>query len=123
MPIRCLVIEDDFFTRDVLSLTLRRAHLDVDVAASGEEALVYLKKTQPDVVIVDLHMPNISGYDIINFLRNDDNLKQIIILIITANPSAMASPEAKLANAFLPKPIDINHMITTIENLVSVGQS
>lgn len=86
MPIRCLVIEDDFFTRDVLSLTLRRAHLDVDVAASGEEALVYLKKTQPDVVIVDLHMPNISGYDIINFLRNDDNLKQIIILIITANP-------------------------------------
>lgn len=123
MPIRCLVIEDDFFTRDVLSLTLRRAHMDVDVAASGQEALTYLKDKQPDVVIVDLHMPNISGYDIINTMRNDDNLKQIIIMIITANPSAMKTPEAKMADAFLPKPIDINKMIALIENLVSVRQS
>ena len=123
MPIRCLIIEDDFFTRDVLSLTLRRAHMDVDVAASGQEALNYLKNTKPDVAIVDLHMPNISGYDIINTIRNDENLKQIIIMIITANPSAMTSPEAKIADAFLPKPIDINKMISLIENLVSVRQS
>ena len=115
MSIRCLVIEDDFFTRDVLSLTLRRAHMDVDVAASGEEALVYLKKTHPDVVIVDLHMPNVNGYDIINFMRNDENLKQITIIIITANPSALATPEAKMADAFLTKPIDINKMIMTIK--------
>jgi len=123
MPIRCLVIEDDFFTRDVLSLTLRRAHMDVDVASSGQEALTYLKDKQPDVAIVDLHMPNISGYDIINMMRNDDKLKDIIIMIITANPSAMKSPEAQKADAFLPKPIDINKMIALIENLVSVRQS
>jgi CheY-like chemotaxis protein len=123
MSIRCLIIEDDFFTRDVLSLTLRRAHMEVDVAASGEEALTYLKKIQPDVVIVDLHMPNVSGYDIINFMRNDKDLKKIIIMIITANPSAATTPEAGMANAFLSKPIDINQMVTTINHLVSVEQS
>ena len=99
MSIRCLVIEDDFFTRDVLSLTLRRANMEVDVAASGQEALAYFKKMQPDVAIVDLHMPNVSGYDIINTMRNDEELKQIL------------------------KPIDIKRMIALIENLVSVGQS
>lgn len=123
MSIRCLVIEDDFFTRDVLSLTLRRANMEVDVAASGQEALTYLKKSQPDVVIVDLHMPNVSGYDIINTMRNDDELKQILIIIITANPSAIGTPEAQMADAFLPKPIDIKRMIAIIENLVGVGQS
>jgi len=123
MSIRCLVIEDDFFTRDVLSLTLRRANMEVDVAASGQEALAYFKQTQPDVAIVDLHMPNVSGYDIINTMRNDDTLKQILIIVITANPSAIGTPEAQMADAFLQKPIDIKRMIALIENLVSVGQS
>jgi CheY-like chemotaxis protein len=123
MSIRCLIIEDDFFTRDVLSLTLRRAHMDVDVVASGEEALTYLSKTHPDIAIVDLHMPHVSGYDIINTIRNNEDLKHILIMIITANPSAIKSPEAQLADAFLTKPIDIGRMITTIENLVSVRQS
>lgn len=122
MPIRCLIIEDDFFTRDLLSLTLRRAHMNVDMVASGEEALVYLKKTQLDVAIVDLHMPNVSGYDIINFIRNNEDLKHIAIMIITANPSAVTTPEAQMADVFLTKPIDINNMIMTIENLVSVEQ-
>lgn len=123
MSIRCVVIEDDFFTRDVLSLTLRRANMEVDVAASGQEALAYFKNSQPDVAIVDLHMPNVSGYDIINTIRNDDSLKQILIIVITANPSAIATPEAQKADAFLQKPIDIKRMIALIENLTSVGQS
>ncbi len=123
MSIRCLVIEDDFFTRDVLSLTLRRANMEVDVAASGQEALTYFKKTQPDVAIVDLHMPNVSGYDIINAIRNDESLKEILIIVITANPSAISTPEAQKADAFLQKPIDIKRMIALIEKLTGVGQS
>jgi CheY-like chemotaxis protein len=123
MSIHCLVVEDDFFTRDVLSLTLRRAHMDVDVASSGEEALEYLKKTQPDVAIVDLHMPKVNGYDLINIMRNDEKLKHIRIIIITANPSAKSTPEARMSDAFLLKPIDINRMVSIIEHLMGVEQS
>ena len=115
MAIRCLVVEDEFFTRDVLSLTLRRANIEVDVVDSGEAALAYLKNNHPDVVLVDLHMPNISGYDVINAIRSNRALQNVVIIIVTANPSAINSPEAHKADAFLSKPLDIKNVVDVIE--------
>lgn len=123
MSIHCLLVEDDAFTRDVFSLTLRRAKMTVGLAPSGEEALAYLQKYTPDVVIIDLHLPNISGYDIINLLRQDEKLQDICIIIVTANPAAIRSPEASLADAFLSKPVNIQELVNTIERLVGVGHS
>ena len=123
MSIHCLLIEDDAFTRDVFSLTLRRAKMYVELAPSGEEAIAYLQKNIPDVIIVDLHLPNISGYDIINMIRSDVDLQHIHIIIVTANPSAIRTPEARLADAFLTKPVNIQDLVNTIEHLVSVGHS
>jgi len=125
MPIRWLVLEDEFFTRDVLSLTLRRANIDieVDLVDSGEAALTYLKNNIPDVAILDLHMPRINGYDVINAIRADDALKNIFIIVLTANPSAINSPEARKADAFLTKPIDIKQIIELIRQQVRIRQA
>lgn len=123
MSVHCLLIEDDVFTRDVFALTLRRAKMEVAIAPNGEEALAYLETHQPDVLIIDLHLPNVSGYDLIKMIRNDERLQQIYIVVITANPAAIRSPEARLADAFLTKPINMNEMIEVIEKLVSVGHA
>ena len=123
MSIRCLLVEDDVFTRDVLSLTLRRAQMEIDVVAGGKEALNYLNETKPDVAILDLHMPEVNGYDVINTIRQSNTLQDLIIIVITANPSAERTPEAQMADAFLPKPLDIKRLIDIIENLVHVGKS
>lgn len=123
MVIHCLLVEDEFFTRDVISLTLRRAQISVDVVDNGKEALQYLKSNQPDALIVDLHMPGINGYDLINMVRDDDILKNIVIIVITANPSAISTPEAQMADAFFSKPLDIKRMVETIRRLASVEQS
>ena len=123
MSIRCLLVEDEYFTRDVLSLTLRRANFEVEVAENGQSALDYLKTHIPDIVLVDLHMPIISGYEVINSIRSDDRLQNTMIVIITANPSAIRSPEAQIADVFMTKPLDVKSLISTIEELVSVSQS
>lgn len=123
MSIHCLLVEDDAFTRDVFSLTLRRAQMHVGLAPNGEEAFAYLQKHMPDVLIVDLHLPNMSGYEIINTIRHDDKLKHLHIIIVTANPAAIRTPEAQLADIFLIKPVDIQQLVTTIEQLVLVGHS
>lgn len=120
MSIRCLVVEDEYFTRDVLSLTLRRANIETDVVESGESALTYLESHHPDVVIVDLHMPNVNGYDVINSIRSNSMLQDVMIIIMTANPSAINSPEARKADAFLTKPLDIKRMIDLIHQGTSV---
>lgn len=123
MAIHCLLVEDEYFTRDVLSLTLRRANMDVDVVAGGQEALNLLDEKTYDVVVADLHMPDINGYELINIIRNDPQLQKIPIVIITANPAAIRSPEAQMANAFFTKPLDIKQLIEKIKSLVSVGRS
>jgi len=123
MAIHCLVVEDEFFTRDVLSLTLRRANIEVDVADSGEAALVYLKNNHPDVVLVDLHMPNVDGYDVINAIRSNKALRDVIVIIITANPSAINSTEAQKADAFLSKPLDIKRVVEVIEDKLQVRRT
>lgn len=123
MAIRCLLVEDEFFTRDVLSLTLRRANMDVDVVIDGQEALKSLASKSYDVVVADLHMPNINGYELINIIRNDDKLRNLVIVAITANPSAIRTPEAQMADAFLTKPLDIKQLIEKVKSLVSVRQS
>ncbi len=123
MAVRCLVVEDEFFTRDVLSLTLRRANIDVDVVESGAAALEYLQTNQPDVALIDLHMPNIDGYDVINAIRADKRLQNLIIIIITANPSAINTPEAQAADAFLSKPLDIQRVVEVIRQKIQVRQS
>lgn len=123
MTIRCLLVEDEFFTRDVLSLTLRRANFDVDVVEGGKQALACLEDQTYDVIIIDLHMPGLNGYDLIRIIREDEHLQHLNLVAITANPSAISSPEAQMADAFLTKPLDIKFMIERIKKLVSVGHS
>lgn len=123
MAISCLLVEDEFFTRDVLSLTLRRANMAVDVVTNGQEALNMLNTKIYDVIIADLHMPNMNGYELINIIRNDPQIQNIIIVIITANPAAIRTPEAQMADAFFTKPLDIKQLIEKITGLTRVGQS
>ena len=118
MPIRCLIVEDEFFTRDVLSLTLQRANLEVDLVESGQAALDYLYHNTPDVIILDLHMPNVNGYEVLHKIRHDSGLKHLIIIVITANPSAANHPDVQKADAFLTKPLNIKKMIDLIHQLV-----
>lgn len=120
MGIRTLVVEDDSRTCDLLELMLRRAQMEVDVAESGGAALKYLENHTPDVAIIDLHMRQVNGYDVINAIRADERLQNMVIIVITANPSAINSPEAQKANAFLAKPIDIQRIVEVIQKLIQV---
>lgn len=120
MPIRCLVVEDEPLTRDMFALTLRRANIDVDLAGSGQAALKYLKTNHPDVILVDLHMPDITGFDVINAIRSDPQLNNITVIAMTASPSSLNTPEAKKADAFFAKPFDFQRLIDVIYQHVRV---
>ena len=122
MAIRCLLVEDEYFTRDVLSLTFRRSNMDVDVVSGGQDALNLLATKTYDVIVADLHMPNLNGYELISIIRNNPQLKKIIIVAITANPAAIRTPEAQMADAFFTKPLDIKQLIEKIKSLTSVSQ-
>jgi CheY-like chemotaxis protein len=79
-----LIIEDDKKLADIFSITLRN-DFDVEVIAEGEMALSRLAESVPALVVLDIHLPQVSGLDILRQLRADDRLKSTRVIVATAD--------------------------------------
>ena len=80
---RILIIEDDKFLLKLYSNKLRRAKFEVIKAVSGEEGLTKAINLKPDLVVLDLVLPGISGFDILNDIKLRSKTKDIPIVILT----------------------------------------
>lgn len=79
-----LVVDDNEMNRDMLSRRLKRQGYEVIVAEDGEQALVKIKEQSFDLVLLDIMMPNISGYDVLERLKADTATAHIPIIMISA---------------------------------------
>lgn len=79
-----LIVEDEEDILELLRVSLSREGYQVACATSGEEALKLFKKQVPDIVILDLMLPGMDGLDVAKVLKNDSQLKDIPILMLTA---------------------------------------
>src|SRR5688572_14095825 len=108
--IRFLIVEGDRTLRGGLTITLQAECYNTTLASSGESALQSIKRTWYDIVITDLHLPRITGIDIVRaaHLAHPDT----IVVVITGNPSVTSSIEALRAGAwdYLPKPFSATHL-------------
>jgi signal transduction histidine kinase/CheY-like chemotaxis protein len=79
-----LVVDDDPSARELITAMLSPLHFDVVGAGSGREALQRLRASPPDAVLLDLMMPDLSGFDVLTSMRLEPSLQDIPVLIITA---------------------------------------
>lgn len=79
-----LVVDDNEMNRDMLSRRLKRQDYEVIVAEDGEQALSMVKEHPFDLVLLDIMMPNISGYEVLERLKQDDETRHIPIIMISA---------------------------------------
>jgi DNA-binding response OmpR family regulator len=91
-----LLVEDDDDSRNVISCVLEQELFSVDVASGGHEALEMLYESMPDLIISDVMMPTMGGLELLQRLRSDKRLRDIPVLMLTANGSQEA--ELKLMN-------------------------
>lgn len=77
-------IEDDLAIRRVLSLALRVAGYEVETASTGDEGLDLVRKTQPDLVLLDLMLPGLDGLSVCRQLRAEESTRPIPIIMLTA---------------------------------------
>jgi CheY-like chemotaxis protein len=83
-PTQVLVVEDDPASREMLTRLLGNAHCQVSIARNGVEALQQLTATKPDLMLLDLMMPEMDGFEVVSAMRNDDRWRAIPIVVITA---------------------------------------
>lgn len=81
---KILVVEDHADTLKVYSMLLRQNGYEVTTASNGEEALEQISKSRPDLVMLDVMMPKLSGWELARIIRNTPEWSSIIILIVSA---------------------------------------
>ncbi len=94
-----LIVDDSESIREVVRFTLENAGYAVLVAADGKDALKFLDGREIDLLITDLHMPEMDGIELIKNVRNDDSYKRIPILFLTTESQKEKKMEAKTAGA------------------------
>ena len=104
-----LIIEDDDDLSAIFAEALRAADYDIEVIQDGTAALDRLSTSTPTVVILDLHLPNVSGEDILQKIRSEAHLSQTRVMLATAD-ALLAASLRKNADLVLLKPISFSQM-------------
>ncbi|HBK34133.1 TPA: two-component system response regulator [Candidatus Uhrbacteria bacterium] len=83
MSKKVLIVEDDKFLSDIYQNQLQKEGIETQVAVDGKEALVYLEKENPRVIILDMIMPRMNGFDFLEALRKNNEWNDIPVIVLT----------------------------------------
>ncbi len=108
-PLAALVIEDDLNLASLFSQALRRAAFEVETLNDGQAALTRLQAARPDLVVLDMYLPGISGQDLLAFIRSEVRLRGVKVIVATADPRLAAAVRSR-ADLVLVKPISFNQL-------------
>jgi CheY-like chemotaxis protein len=118
---KILLVEDNEMNRDMLSRRLERRGYEVIVAVDGEEGVARAKADAPDVVLMDLSLPGIDGWEATRRLKVADETRSIPVLALTAH--AMAGDREKALEVgcddFDTKPVELSRLLEKIEALLA----
>lgn len=122
MPLNVLAVDDSRTMRDLLTLALTEAGFDVSLAEDGRDGLEKLRAGAPDVVITDINMPNMDGFQFIEAVRDSGDWPGLPILVLTTESAPALKDRARRAGAsgWIVKPFEETRLITAIRR-VAVG--
>ncbi len=117
------VIDDDRSIRWVLEKAFKQAELEVKSFENAENVLNALQHTQPDVIVSDIRMPGMDGFDLLDKLQED--YKKIPVIIMTAHSDLDSAVSAYEGGAFeyLPKPFDVDEAVELVQRALSLRKS
>ena len=118
---KILLVEDNEMNRDMLSRRLQRQGYDVSIAVNGKEALGKVSEVSPDLILMDLSLPEMDGWEATRRLKADSSTKQIPIIVLTAHALKTDREGAFEAGCddYDVKPIDFQRLLKKIEAILS----
>ncbi len=117
--IKVLLVDDEVEFVTTLAQRLRMRELTVDTVFDGEQALSYIKKAEPDVIVLDLKMPGLYGIEVLREIKKFN--KDIQVIVLTGHGTEKDEEEAKKLGGFdfLRKPADIDLLVAKIKEAYS----
>ncbi|MFL6248913.1 MAG: response regulator [Thermoanaerobaculia bacterium] len=103
-----MVVDDEPAIRALVAKIVERAGHPVDTARDGAEAIQKLEETQYAVIVLDLMMPNIDGYGLIEHLKAREGVKPAVIVVSAGDSAALRQLDGAMVHSILRKPFDID---------------
>jgi two-component system alkaline phosphatase synthesis response regulator PhoP len=115
-----LIVEDDAALRRMLSIFLRAAGYLAQVAADGPTGLALVRAERPDLVLLDLMLPGIDGWEVLRRIKGDALTATVPVLVLTASVDVPYNEQALRLGAtrFLAKPIDSRVLVETVDEVL-----
>lgn len=119
--LKILTVDDNDTQRQMMTELLGRAGFQVTTAATGNEAISRSVMDTPDVILLDVNLPDISGYEVCRQIMADVKTASIPIVFFTGEMNGAAKNHADMAGAaaFLTYPVEVSHLKTVIESVVA----
>lgn len=116
---KVFICDDDIHIAETLELIFKMMDVDTIVETDSAKAYGRIKELRPAIVIVDLHMPVVSGKELIRMIRSTPQLKKTFILCISATDDGRDVALESGANMILPKPFDMEDIIAIVEKVLN----
>ncbi len=121
MKKKILIVDDEPNIVMTLEYTFKKQNFEVFIARDGSEALHILENNFPDIVLLDIMMPDVDGYQTLSYIKNQDSLKDTKVVFLTAkNKASDIEKGLKLgADKYLTKPFSVKKIVSEVLELLN----
>lgn len=116
---KIIIADDEHKILMSLEYSFRKNGYDVFIARDGTEVLEFMKTMTPDIILLDIMMPNLDGYSTLEFIKQDEKLKNTKVIFLSAknNPKDIEKGLSMGADAYVTKPYSIKKLMQQIEDM------
>lgn len=118
---RVLVADDDAVVREILTTVLEEQSLHVDCAEDGRRALQLMRENQYSVVLLDLLMPEMNGFEVLESL--DDDVRPVVLVVTGADQSTVAELDSRIVHGIVRKPFDPHELAELVRACAEIRGS
>jgi DNA-binding response OmpR family regulator len=120
MAYRALIVEDDPAIRRLVEKLLKRHHIEIDTAGDGRTAIDKLRTNTYSVLVLDLMVPEMNGFDVIDFLKREGNPTPVAV-VSAVSQQALTKLDLDVVKVVISKPFDVDEFTKAILQLCADG--
>ncbi len=120
-PVRIVCIEDDPKTIDLVKLILRREGFEVIGTTNGRDGLTAIEQVQPQLVLLDLMMPDMDGWEVYQAMRANEGMKHIPVIVLTAKAQSIDKVlglHIAKVNDYITKPFSPSELVQSVRKVL-----
>jgi CheY-like chemotaxis protein len=111
-----LIVEDDLWIQSIAAELLEDDGFAIATATDGESGLELVESKRPDVILLDLGLPRMSGSSFLAYLRGEPTSRETPVIVVSGRAEALSQSVSSLANSVLRKPFDVTELTTQVRD-------